>query len=65
VQTFNSLPRHRCDQLEVLVHVQHGQPCQLRGGRDEQVRNRGGSVVILVTQEQLDFGRTIFDRWVG
>lgn len=53
-QSFSRLAGDAGDEVEVLVQVQHREPSKLRGGGDDQVGDRGGTMLALRGQEQLD-----------
>jgi hypothetical protein len=50
------------DHIEILIDVQHGEPGELRGGRNEQIRDRRRAVQLHLERAILNCRREVFDR---
>ncbi len=50
------------DDLEVLVKVQHRQPCEFGGSGDDQVRDRGGAVLASIGEQRQHLDGSVFNR---
>ena len=61
-EAFHWLACDLGDDVEVLVEVQDGESGELCGGGDDQVRDRGGTVLAAVGQQGQDLDRTVLDR---
>jgi hypothetical protein len=72
IESFQGLTGNLGNELEVLVHVEHGQAREFAGCRYQEIRNRWGAVMSTVGQEGeqldgaiLDGRRQVLDWQVG
>lgn len=58
---LNWLASDARNEFEIFVDVKHRQPCELGGRSNEQVGNRRGTMLTVVSEEQLHFPGAILN----